>query len=74
MKTSEALFAVDVIVTVSPTSVARLMMMITMMMMIYTRVFHEKMLLVRKKWLNPLCKYLGVALKESKNPEYMQSW
>ena len=32
-----------------------------------TTVFHENMFLTKKEWLNPLCKYLGVALKESKS-------
>ena len=32
---------------------------------IYIRVSLENMFLMRKNWLNPLCKYLGVALKES---------
>ena len=31
----------------------------------YTRVSHKNFF-DEKMWLNPLCKYLGVALKESK--------
>ena len=32
-----------------------------------TRVFHDNMFFYEKKnWLNPLCKYLEVTLKESK--------
>ena len=31
-----------------------------------TREIHKNMFFMKTNWLNPLCKYLGVALKESK--------
>ena len=35
-------------------------------LLVHIRVFHENMFLMKKNWLNPLCKYLEVGLKESK--------